>query len=146
MPSSPSSPVGRRTVIASAGGLGVAAAAVGVVAACGPSSTPTAPSASGGAGAGLTTASGEIPVGSGKIFPEQSIVVTQPQAGEFKAFSAVCTHRQCLVTKVEAGKILCPCHGSQFDISTGAPTPDSEAKRPLPPRTATVTGGTVTVS
>ena len=42
----------------------------------------------------------EIPEGGGAIFPDQEIVVTQPEPGEFKAFTAVCTHQKCLVTSV----------------------------------------------
>ncbi|HUR74529.1 MAG TPA: Rieske (2Fe-2S) protein [Sporichthya sp.] len=61
----------------------------------------------------------EIPVGGGRTYPDQKIVVTQPTAGEFKGFSATCTHAGCLVDKVEAGQILCPCHGSRFSIADG---------------------------
>ena len=39
----------------------------------------------------------EIAVGGGKIFPEQQVVVTQPTEGNFKCFTAVCTHQGCIV-------------------------------------------------
>ena len=42
----------------------------------------------------------DIPEGGGAIFPDEEIVVTQPEPGEFKAFTAVCTHQKCLVTSV----------------------------------------------
>jgi nitrite reductase/ring-hydroxylating ferredoxin subunit len=45
----------------------------------------------------------EIPEGGGAIFPDEEIVVTQPEPGEFKAFTAVCTHQKCLVTSVTPG-------------------------------------------
>jgi Rieske Fe-S protein len=45
----------------------------------------------------------EVPEGSGTVFREQKIVVTQPEAGDFKAFTAVCTHQGCLVDSVEPG-------------------------------------------
>ena len=73
-------------------------------------------------------------------------VVTQPSAGEFKAFSAVCTHMGCTVTKIVDGKIDCPCHQSQFDITTGTPTSSSQAKSPLPGKTATVSGDSVYIA
>jgi Rieske Fe-S protein len=61
----------------------------------------------------------EIPVGGGKTFSDQKIVVTQPTAGQFKGFSATCTHAGCLVDRVERGQIICPCHGSRFSITDG---------------------------
>jgi len=47
--------------------------------------------------------------------------------------SAKCTHLGCTVgNQVKDGRILCPCHISYFDITTGKPTPGSPAKLPLP--------------
>jgi Rieske Fe-S protein len=45
----------------------------------------------------------DVPEGSGAVFPEQKVVVTQPEPGDFKAFTAVCTHQGCLVDSVEPG-------------------------------------------
>lgn len=44
------------------------------------------------------------------------VVVTQPAAGEFKAFSSTCTHKGCAVNKIADGTIDCPCHGSKFNL------------------------------
>jgi Rieske Fe-S protein len=87
----------------------------------------------------------DIPVGGGKVFDATKIVVTQPKAGEFKAFSAICTHKGCTVSKVENGTIDCPCHGSKYDMATGAVTA-GPAPAPLPPKTATASGGSITVT
>jgi Rieske Fe-S protein len=84
-------------------------------------------------------------VGGGTVLADKLVVVTQPTAGQFKAFSARCTHQGCPVTRVENGKIMCPCHGSKFDITSGAPT-GGPAKSPLEAKTATVSGDTVTVA
>jgi Rieske Fe-S protein len=62
----------------------------------------------------------DIPVGGGKILAAKKIVITQPKAGSFKAFTAVCTHQGCTVGSVAGGTIDCPCHGSKFSIADGS--------------------------
>ena len=76
------------------------------------------------------------------VFSDAKIVVTQPTAGQYKAFTAVCTHMQCLVTKVENDTIDCPCHGSKFNASDGT-VANGPASRPLAPVTITVQGGNI---
>lgn len=142
----------RRAALAGAGLVGLA----GLVSACGggnsPAASPARPAAkksaggsgSGGSGAALTETSA-IPVGSGKIFSAQKVVVTQPSAGDFKAFSAVCTHQGCIVNQIAQGNIVCPCHGSQFSIKNGSVVA-GPAPRPLPARTITVAGDKITLA
>ncbi|MFJ8148240.1 Rieske (2Fe-2S) protein [Streptomyces sp. NPDC096048] len=84
----------------------------------------------------------DIPVGGGKILADRRIVVTQPEQGEFKAFSAVCTHQNCLVSDVRDGTIDCACHGSRFSITDGA-VEQGPATRPLPEERIAVDGNTV---
>lgn len=62
----------------------------------------------------------KVPVGGGVILEAERLVVTQPQAGVFKAFSAVCTHQGCTVTGVADGIIECGCHGSRFRATDGS--------------------------
>ena len=81
----------------------------------------------------------------GKVFDATKIVVTQPKAGEFKAFSAICTHKGCTVAGVANGTISCPCHGSKYDAATGQVT-GGPAPSPLPPKTVTVKDGSITVT
>jgi Rieske Fe-S protein len=88
----------------------------------------------------------DVPVGGGVINASALFVVTQPSAGQFKAFSATCTHQGCTLTRVQNGLINCPCHQSQFDITTGTPTSGSQAKSPLPAKTATVSGDSVYIA
>jgi Rieske Fe-S protein len=71
-----------------------------------------------------------VPVGGGTVFPDQSVVVTQPTPGEFRAFSAICTHQGCTVNAVSGGTINCPCHGSKFNITDGS-VAAGPAKAPL---------------
>jgi len=84
--------------------------------------TSTAPETSSSAPApeGLTSTS-DIEVGGGAIFADAEVVITQPSEGEFKAFSAICTHSGCLVSSVSDGTINCACHGSTFSVETGEP-------------------------
>ncbi len=62
----------------------------------------------------------DIDVGGGKIYPDDQVVVTQPTEGDFKCFSAVCTHQGCVVSSVTDGSIHCDCHGSAFSIADGS--------------------------
>ncbi|MFJ9795185.1 Rieske (2Fe-2S) protein [Streptomyces sp. NPDC101145] len=155
--------VARRTVVAAAGGAGLAA----VLTACG-GPDGAAPPAAGGAGqgagggygtggangtggaAGSGGAAGgrvlarksEIPEGGGKVFADQGVVVTQPAAGQFKAFSAMCTHQGCAVKDVADGVINCPCHGSTFDAADGS-VKAGPATAPLAPASITVEGDAI---
>ncbi|SOB81605.1 Rieske (2Fe-2S) protein [Streptomyces sp. 1331.2] len=86
-----------------------------------------------------------VPEGGGKVFREQKIVVTQPTAGQYKAFSAKCTHAGCIVDQVKNQQIQCPCHGSKFAIADGA-VADGPAPSPLPAYTVTVEGGNLKVT
>ena len=62
----------------------------------------------------------DVPVGGGKILADKKIVITQPRAGSFEAFTAICTHQGCTVSSVSGGTINCPCHGSKFSITNGS--------------------------
>ena len=140
----------RRAVLLGAGALG----AVGVLAACGNNPSTPAPSGGNTGSAGAPPAGGsaagaikvaDIPVGGGKIFTDAKVVVTQPTAGIFKAFSAVCTHQGCIVGTVDSGKINCPCHMSQFNIADGS-VARGPATTPLPAKQVTASGDTLTVA
>ncbi|GGV12169.1 iron-sulfur protein [Streptomyces litmocidini] len=105
--------------------------------------SPTATAAPSG-GAPLARTS-QIPVGGGMVFPKEKVVVTQPSAGEFKAFSAICTHQGCTVNKVEDGTIDCPCHGSRYRVADGS-VAAGPAPRPLPAERITVSGETISLA
>ena len=84
----------------------------------------------------------DIPVGGGRIFKDEQVVVTQPKEGEFKAFTSICTHQRCPVANVEGGTINCTCHGSKFDITDGS-VANPPAARPLAEKKITVTGNSI---
>ena len=87
-------------------------------------------------------AASDVPVGGGAIYTAAKVVVTQPASGQYKAFSAVCTHVGCLVNKVTSGTIDCPCHGSEFKITDGAVVA-GPAPSPLPARPIKIVDGQV---
>ena len=136
--------VGLAGVVTACGGGGSSSApAASTAAGQGASSAPAASSAAGSASAGnALAATSAIPVGSGKIFTGPKVVVTQPTAGEFKAFSAICTHMGCIVSQVANGTIDCPCHGSQYSITTGAVVA-GPAPMPLAAENIKVSGGSI---
>ncbi|WP_338675337.1 Rieske (2Fe-2S) protein [Streptomyces sp. SCSIO 30461] len=148
----PAHTVARRTVVTAAGGAGMCLA----LAACGGSNESGAagePAAdqsakdpagstgggSGGGGKALAKTT-DIPEGGGKVIGD--VVVTQPKAGEFKAFSAKCTHQGCSVKGVSDNMINCPCHNSLFDASDGT-VHKGPATTPLPATPIVVDGDTI---
>jgi Rieske Fe-S protein len=108
---------------------------------------PATPSATGSAAAdaGALAKVSDIPVGGGKIFADRKVVVTQPQQGTIKAFSAICTHQGCTVGEVSGGTINCPCHGSRFRVADGS-VAAGPAPKPLPPVAVTVTADAITLA
>ncbi|MCW2941210.1 MAG: Ferredoxin subunit of nitrite reductase and ring-hydroxylating dioxygenase-like protein [Actinomycetia bacterium] len=112
--------------------------------AAGSATAPTTPGAA-PAKAKVLAKTSDIPVGGGKIFSDAQVVVTQPAAGTFKAFTAVCPHQGCTVASVASGKIICPCHGSQFQTSDGSVV-QGPASTPLTEVPIKVTGGSITLA
>ena len=84
----------------------------------------------------------DIPVGGGRVFMAQKVIVTQPASGVLRAFSAVCTHVGCICNKVANGTISCPCHGSEFKITDGAVV-TGPAPAPLAARTIAISDGKI---
>jgi Rieske Fe-S protein len=79
----------------------------------------------------------QVPEGGGLILDKDKIVLTRDSSGDVHAFSSICTHQGCPVNSVSGGAISCPCHGSQFDASSGAVLA-GPAPRPLPPVAVTI--------
>lgn len=126
----------RRTVLLASGATAALAAGCGSGDGDGGADTPA-----GTAGQELTPTA-DVPVGGGRILRDEKIVVTQPEVGEFKAFSAICTHQHCLVSEVKDRTIDCPCHGSRFRITDGS-VAHGPATRPLPEERIAVEGNSV---
>jgi Rieske Fe-S protein len=155
----------RRMTLAGAAGL----TALPVLAACGggsdgssSASDPAASSSAGSPSASASTSAGaggsssapggdalaptsDIPVGGGKIFSDENVVVTQPEAGTFKAFSATCTHQGCQVSEVADKTIECRCHFSKFSIVDGS-VEGGPAPQPLPEVDISVANGEISLT
>lgn len=152
----------RRSVLTGVGSAGVAALLSGcqtddegtLSELSTPAAPPADPGATASADAGMTTDAltdetsealatvADIPVGGGKIFADQGVVVTQATAGRIRGFSAKCTHQGCTVTSVENARIVCGCHNSTFDIVDGS-AKTGPANRPLPEVAVRVSGDNI---
>lgn len=124
--------VTRRAALAVAGVVGLAA--------CSKTEQGTPPKL---AGKEIAKAA-DIPVGGGKVYSENKILVTQPVAGTYKAFSCVCTHSGCTVAEPKDGVATCPCHGSTFDVADGS-AKQGPAKTPLREYPVQVQNGAVVI-
>ena len=141
----PAGPTGRAGCSA---GCGLAALGA-LLAAYGPATGRRPPPAPAPAPAGRARRAGDrlaaiadVPVGGGLVLAARDVVLTQPVAGTFKAFSATCTHQGCTVNEVAGGTINCPCHGSKFAVADGSVTA-GPAPRPLPEQPVTVQGTSI---
>jgi nitrite reductase/ring-hydroxylating ferredoxin subunit len=136
----------RRTVLRAVGATGALAVGASALAACGGSANAGSSGAGSSAGGAVTVATSKVPVGSGVILTDGGgVVVVQPTAGDFKAFSAVCPHQGCQVDSIDSSKITCPCHGSEFNVTDGAVI-QGPAQSGLTALTATVSGANVVVT
>ncbi|WP_406129149.1 Rieske (2Fe-2S) protein [Streptomyces sp. NBC_00989] len=147
----------RRTALAAVGAAGLAVA----LTACSSSddsssdtsgssnsdstSTSGASTAQGDAGGTELAKTTDIPEGGGKIFASQGVVVTQPTAGTYKAFSSKCTHQGCAVSSISDGVIVCPCHKSEFSVTDGS-VKKGPATQALPAEQITVSGDSITLA
>jgi nitrite reductase/ring-hydroxylating ferredoxin subunit len=57
-----------------------------------------------------------VPLAAGDAirFYDEAIVVTN--SGQVMVFSPVCPHLGCHINRVEGNNLVCPCHGSRFDL------------------------------
>ena len=128
--------------MATCGGGGSSGTASGSSSSAAGGASNPAPASSAGAAPAATA---KVPVNGGVILDGPKIVVTQPTAGTFKAFTATCTHQACLVGLVKDGVIICPCHGSMYSAADGS-VENGPATQPLTPIAVKVEGGEVVQS
>ena len=90
---------------------------------------------------------GELKPNEGRIFPfgGRAAIVVRTEEGEYRAFSATCTHLNCTVQyRPDLKQIWCACHNGSYDLAgknVAGPPP-----RPLETYRVDVAGGEVVVS
>jgi Rieske Fe-S protein len=135
----------RRHVLGAAGGVAAAA----TLTACGAASDSTTTTSTKPSVSRTIAKVSDVPVGS--VFqytnPDDGTpgYLFQPQAGKFLAYSAVCSHMGCIVNFDQAANVFqCPCHGANYDGTTGEVT-SGPAPRPLSKPTIEVVGDEITL-
>lgn len=61
-----------------------------------------------------TTVTVPLPAGNAVRFYDQAIVITGQ--GQVAVFSPVCPHLGCHINRLEGDELVCPCHGSRFNL------------------------------
>ncbi|MGE5283096.1 MAG: TQO small subunit DoxD [Chloroflexota bacterium] len=156
----------RRVLLAELAGMAVAIAGISALsrgaysAARSIAATSTA-SGHSTAGAGSVASSGgssKLPSGAVRLGPGKRLpagqaatyadpsdgspdILIRDEAGDLKAFSAVCTHAGCTVG-YEGGTIVCPCHGARYSAETGEPI-GGPAPSGLAPKKVLEAGGQI---
>jgi Rieske Fe-S protein len=122
-----------------------------VISACSSETQPAArivngqPAVSGAGGSSTQIPQSQVPVGAAIVTSgSPPYVVAQPSAGQFVAFSAVCTHRGTTVAAGDGTTLVCPAHGSEFNADTGAVL-KGPAAQPLAKVAITAANGVLTV-
>ncbi|MEO7127109.1 MAG: Rieske (2Fe-2S) protein [Nakamurella sp.] len=135
--------VSRRNVLGAGAVVGLGAVGMAAAAGC---------ANSGSFDPGMSTAAGlstvlipleKLPVGGlvSVAIDRKPAFISRPTSSNVRAFSAICTHQGCTV--MSAGdQLICPCHGSHFELLTGAVL-RGPAQKPLPPIDVTIDGGNV---
>ncbi|MFE9770084.1 Rieske 2Fe-2S domain-containing protein [Streptomyces sp. NPDC005931] len=61
----------------------------------------------------------EVAKGAAKLYRDHNVVVSRGEDGVLAAYSTICTHALCPANKLDGTKLICTCHGSEFDTTTG---------------------------
>ena len=89
----------------------------------------------------------DIPEGEMRVFEIEGAKVSVAAAGgHLHAFDDTCTHRGCSLAsgKLDGTTVTCPCHGSQFDVTSGAVV-RGPATRPVRSRLVEIKGNDLLV-
>src|SRR5215470_12931857 len=84
----------------------------------------------------------DVPAGKMRVFTVAGTKVSVANVGgRLHAFDDTCTHRGCSLAsgKLDGTTVTCPCHGSQFDVTSGAVLP-GPATLPVRSRSVKIEG------
>lgn len=84
----------------------------------------------------------EVAEGGAKLYRDHNVAVSRSGDGTLKAYDTRCTHAGCPINKLDGTRLVCPCHGSEFDVTTGKVLREP-AVAPLKPLTVEVKNGTL---
>ena len=129
----------RRTLLAGVTGWALAAGIAGCTSAKPPASDTDTSNAS-DPGQQFLARTTDIPVGGGVIVG--SVLLVQPAAGAFRAFSVICPHRGARVSPPDNGTITCWEHNSTFKASDGSRI-GGPARRGLTPVPIAISGAEI---
>ena len=90
----------------------------------------------------------EVPQGELRSFDANGVAVAVANVdGSLYAFDDTCPHRQCSLAEgeLEDTTIVCPCHGSEFDVRTGELL-NGPAQDPVDHYDLTVEGGEIQIA
>ncbi|MCS4535470.1 Rieske (2Fe-2S) protein [Corynebacterium sp. HS2168-gen11] len=91
----------------------------------------------------VTLGISDVPVGSAIIIDD--VILAQPTAGEYKAYSTDCPHQHSRISIVEGDVVRCPTHDSRFSIIDGSVI-EGLARAPMTELTMELDGNTAHIS
>ena len=76
----------------------------------------------------LAASNGHLVVGLTDVDRRADVIVINLGGGVYRAFTSICTHEGCTVSGYANQRMVCPCHGSEYDqrgvpVSGPAPSP-----------------------
>src|SRR5690606_28942801 len=63
-----------------------------------------------------------VAAGRARPYRQHNVGGDRAEYGPPTAYSTICTHARCPANKLDGDRLICPCHGSEFDVATGKAT------------------------
>jgi nitrite reductase/ring-hydroxylating ferredoxin subunit len=95
----------------------------------------------------VVSRAGDLRNGEMRVFDVRGTKIAVANVGgAFHAFDDTCTHMACSLAEgdLEETTVICPCHGAEFDVTSGAVL-QGPARKPLATYKTRVEGGNLEV-